>query len=99
MKKTILLVLVASLFHGNASAQRISPFQPGSYYPGLVNLLDLAAPPPGLLLLDYNYWMWSTGYFDNEGVKFTGGSIPLPPPSDPVHIDFEPGSTDVHNPA
>ena len=71
-------------------AQQISPYQPGAYYPGLANLRDFAAPPPGLILLDYNYWMSSIGYFDKDGEEFSGGTIDLPPPNDPINIDIDP---------
>jgi hypothetical protein len=72
------------------NAQQISPYQSGVYYPGLVSLRDLAAPPPGLILLDYNYWMSSNGYFDKDGEEFSGGTINLPPPNDPINIDINP---------
>ena len=56
-------------------AQRVSPYQAGSYYPGLANLRDFAAVPAGLFILDYNYWFQSNGYYDQNGNKFTEGTI------------------------
>jgi hypothetical protein len=55
---------------GLAKAQRVSPYQSGSYYPGLINLRDLTAPPAGIILLDYNYWFGSDGYNDKDGNEF-----------------------------
>lgn len=90
MKKVLLITLIVTLCSELTKAQRISPYQPGSYYPGLVNLRDLAAPPPGLILLDYNYWMRSKGYYDKNGDDFSGGTINMPSPHDPVQVDFNP---------
>ena len=56
-------------------AQRVSPYQAGSYYPGLASLRDFAAAPAGIFILDYNYWFQSNGYYDQIGNKFTGGTI------------------------
>ena len=67
MKKVLVVTAIVMLFIELTKAQQISPYQPGVYYPGLVNLRDLAASPPGLILTDYNYWMRSNGYFDKDG--------------------------------
>jgi hypothetical protein len=90
MKKLISLLILAFIAIGSIIAQRVSPYQSGSYYPGLVNLRDLAAPPAGLILLDYNYWYGSNAYYDKDGNKFTGGTIDLPPPGNPINVTIEP---------
>ena len=90
MKKLISISILVFIAFGSVLAQRISPYQSGSYYPGLVNLRDLAAAPAGLILLDYNYWFGSNGYYDKNGDEFTGGTINLPPPKDPVNVTLEP---------
>ena len=56
MKKLISLSILAFIAFGPIKAQRVSPYQSGSYYPGLINLRDLATAPTGIILLDYNYW-------------------------------------------
>jgi hypothetical protein len=90
MNRFITVAILALISSGLINAQRLSPYQSGSYYPGLVNLRDLAAAPAGLILLDYNYWFGSNGYYDNNGNEFTGGTINLPPPHDPVDVTIEP---------
>ena len=90
MNRLTAIAIFAFLSFGLINAQRISPYQSGSYYPGLVNLRDLAAAPAGIILLDYNYWYGSNGYYDKDGHEFTGGTIDLPPPYDPVHVAVGP---------
>ena len=90
MKELILVTLVVIFGSTLLHAQRVSPYQPGSYYPGLINLRDLATPPAGILVLDYNYWMSSNGYYDKNGEPFSGGVIELPPPADPIEVEIDP---------
>ena len=90
MKKLLIATLIVLFCIKLTYAQRISPYQSGSYYPGLVSLRDYAAAPAGLIFSDYNYWMSSSGYYDKDGEKFTGGTINLPSPFNPVNIDFNP---------
>lgn len=71
---TFLFVLLLSI---TTIAQRVSPYQAGSYYPGLANLRDFAAVPAGLFILDYNYSFNSHGYYDKNGNRFTGSSIDI----------------------
>jgi hypothetical protein len=84
MNKVLILTVIVLLGTKVTMAQRISPYQSGSYYPGLISLC-------GLIFLDYNYWMSSSGYYDKDGEKFTGGTINLPPPNNPINIDINPG--------
>ena len=63
----------------------------------MVSLHDYAAAPAGLIFLDYNYWLSSSGYFDKDGEQFTGGTINLPPPKIPIHIDIDPGMSGYMN--
>lgn len=75
MKDNILFLFFLLLLPSVIIAQRVSPYQAGSYYPGLASLRDFAAVPAGLFILDYNYWFSSQGYYDKEGNKITGGTI------------------------
>ncbi len=86
----IILVTFVFINFNQVIAQRVSPYQPGSYYPGLINLRDLAAPPAGIIILDYNYWLKTKGYYDANGDKFTGGTINLPDPLDSVDVSIDP---------
>ncbi len=97
MKKVLIITVIVLLCTRITFAQRISPYQSGSYYPGLVSLCDYAAAPAGLILLDYNYWMSSSGYYDKDGEKFTRGTINLPPPNNPINIDINPGMSGYMN--
>ena len=97
MKKLISLSILVFIASGPITAQRVSPYQSGSYYPGLINLRDLAAAPAGLILLDYNYWYGSNGYYDKDCHEFTGGTIDLPPPYDPVDVTIEPNISGYTN--
>ena len=45
MKKLVSPSILVFIAFGSIIAQRVSPYQSGSYYPGLVNLRDLAAAP------------------------------------------------------
>ena len=94
-----LIIIAATVFLGSNPliAQRVSPYQSGSYYPGLISLRDLAAPPAGILIVDYNYWMNSNGYYDKNGEKFTGGTIELPSLEDPVDVDIDPSMSGYIN--
>ena len=67
MKKLISLSILVFIAFGPIKAQRVSPYQSGSYYPGLINLRDLATAPAGIILLDYNYWYGSSDYYDKDG--------------------------------
>lgn len=75
MSKVVLFLLVLMAIPMAIIAQRVSPYQAGSYYPGLASLRDFAAVPAGIFLLDYNYWFQSNGYYDQNGNQFTGGTI------------------------
>ncbi len=63
------LLLLFLLFNGAVRSQRVSPYQVGSYVPGLINLRDLGSLPGGLYLLNYNYWIKRNGYYDKNGNK------------------------------
>jgi len=67
----IRITIVSLLFSFSiANAQQVSAYQAGSYQPGIMNVRDLvAAESQGLLLIDYNYWNSSNGYYDRNGDK------------------------------
>ena len=67
MKKTILLIFISIACYFSSTAQDVSAYQAGSYQPGLMNVRDLAPPPPGLVLIDYNFWNNSKSYIDKFG--------------------------------
>ncbi len=77
---TILFLIITSTLY----AQRVSPYQVGSYIPGLISLRDLGSVPGGLYLINYNYWINSNGYFDKNGNKIGSLDIDL--------NNFNPGS-------
>ena len=58
-----------------AISQRVSPYQPGSYYPGLESTRDLAAVEPGFYFINYSYWLKTQGYYDRNGERFRGGIL------------------------
>jgi hypothetical protein len=70
---TILFIIITSTSH----AQRVSPYQTGSYVPGLVNLRDLGSLSGGLYLINYNYWISSKAYYDKDGNKIENLEIDL----------------------
>ncbi len=53
------------------SAQVASPLQMGHYIPGIYGLRDVMYPPPGLLVLWYNYYGWSDTYIGRDGNEIT----------------------------
>jgi hypothetical protein len=56
---------------GPLRAQVASPLQTGHYVPGIANIRDYAAPPPGLFVIGYNWFTSSNSYVDRNGEKFT----------------------------
>jgi hypothetical protein len=64
-----LLLIVALLFipPEPVSAQVASPVQGGHFLPGVMNVRDMAFPPPGLFVLWYNVWVSSDKYIDRNG--------------------------------
>lgn len=76
MKVFVIFIFSLIILPIAAIAQRVSPYQAGSYYPGLANLRDFAAvPEAGLYIMDYNYWFQSNGYYDQNGNQYTGGTV------------------------
>ncbi len=59
-------------------AQRVAVYQSGSYYPGLVSVRDFATAPPGLYFTDYNYFIFTSDYYDRNGDKFSRGPVDIP---------------------
>ncbi|MGD9402099.1 MAG: transporter, partial [bacterium] len=43
------------------------PSQTGHYAPAVINVRDMAYPPPGLFILAYNLWLGSDTYVDRYG--------------------------------
>lgn len=74
----------------SSSAQRVYPFQSGSYVGGLVSTRDMAPVPPGFYFINYNFWHSSKGYIDRNGNRFNGGNVSLPGQNEPVFINFDP---------
>ncbi len=71
-KTNVKLVLVFFFFVAfglKADAQRVSPFQDGSYQLGLLNIRDLTYFAPDLYFYDYNYFNNSSSYYDQSGDK------------------------------
>ena len=58
-----LLVLGAEPVRGQVA----SPLQPAHYAPGVINVRDVATPPPGLFVIWYNWFIWSDTYVDRNG--------------------------------
>ncbi len=85
MKKTLLILFIITSF--NTKAQRVSPFQSGSYYPSILSLRDYAAPPPGLIFADYNLWFNSGSIYDKDGNKVELGNSFENSPLDEISVD------------
>ena len=77
VKKVLIITIIVFLCAELTNAQRVSPYQTGSYIPGLINLRDLGSLPGGLYLLNYNYWINGNGYYDKNGNKIGGLDIDL----------------------
>jgi hypothetical protein len=62
-----LLVTFLYVLPQPVSAQVVSPVQGGHFMPGVMNVRDMAYPPPGLFVLWYNVWFSSDTYVDRNG--------------------------------
>jgi len=69
-------------------AQVASPLQSGHYVPGVVNIRDFAAPPPGLFVLWYNWFVSSDTYVDRDGNELTNLSQ-IDPGLPDVDVDLQ----------
>ena len=72
----VLLALSSSAFAQAISPS--SPLQPGHYFPGIIGIRDAITPPPGLILIWYNWYFTSNSFIDAEGnkiEKFRQGNI------------------------
>ena len=67
MKKLLLILFVLLSTIGTLKSQVVSPLQAGHYFPGVINVRDMAAPPPGLFVLLYNAYLWTDTYIDGDG--------------------------------
>ena len=75
---------------GTASAQVASPLQSGHYAPGVMNIRDYAAPPPGLFVIWYNWAMSSDTYVDRNGNELNSLNLSQIDPALPdVDIDLD----------
>ncbi len=75
---------------GPVSAQVVSPLQQGHYAPGIMNVRDFAAPPPGLFVLWYNWFVWSDTYVDRNGNELSSLNLSQIDPGYPdVDIDLD----------
>jgi hypothetical protein len=72
MKKIFTLITILFFTSLTTTAQQVSAYQYGAYQPGLMNVRDLATvTSPGLILIDYNYWLSSDGFYDQNGDRLT----------------------------
>lgn len=73
MIKNCIFVVFGLLLHYsvvNAQESYVSAYQAGAYQPGIMNVRDLvAAESQGIIIIDYNYWNNSDGYYDRNGDK------------------------------
>ncbi|OIQ27691.1 MAG: hypothetical protein BM564_11455 [Bacteroidetes bacterium MedPE-SWsnd-G2] len=80
--KALFIVIIFSLLFisgGTRSfAQRVTPFQSGSYVPVLSSLRDFAPAPKGIYLLSYLYWVSPQSFYDRNGNKLSNVNIDLP---------------------
>jgi len=74
---------------GTASAQVASPLQSGHYAPGVMNIRDYAAPPPGLFVIWYNWAMSSDTYVDRNGNELNSLNLKIDPTLPDVDIDLD----------
>ena len=77
MKKKHIHISIALFFISVSISycQRLSPYQPGAYYPGVESTRDMAAVDPGFYFINYSYWLNTQGYYDRNGNQFDGGII------------------------
>ncbi len=72
----LLIALLVAVFAGltfrSVDAQVVSPLQGGHYSPTLMNIRDMAAPPPGLFVLWYNAMTSSDKFVDRNGNEYKG---------------------------
>jgi hypothetical protein len=73
-----------------AGAQVASPLQTGHYVPGVTNIRDYAAPPPGLFVLWYNWSVSSDTYVDRNGDEFSSVNLSQIDPALPdIQVDLD----------
>lgn len=68
MRKALLCLFVLGL-SSTLFAQRVSRSQNGEYPTCYVSIRDYSATPSGLLFIDYNFFIFSDAYFDENGDK------------------------------
>lgn len=80
----LLFILVAALFilTKPVYAQVASPLQTGHFGPVVMNIRDMAHPPPGLFVLWYNVYASSNKYIDRDGKEFSNIRL------DQIHPDL-----------
>jgi hypothetical protein len=76
-----------------ALAQQVSPYQTGHYYPGVMNIRDLASAPAGTYLGWGNMFGVTSEYYDRDGNLIT--QIPIGDPPTDVDISVQTGSANI----
>jgi hypothetical protein len=71
LQTVVLMLVLAALISSSAFAQAASPVQSGHYTPVMMNVRDLAHPPPGLFLVWYNTFTSSSSFIDKDGNEFS----------------------------
>ena len=75
---------------GSSNAQVASPLQPGHYAPGVINIRDLATPPPGLFVLWYNWFISSGEFIDRNGNELSSINLSEIDPDLPdIDVDLD----------
>lgn len=70
-----------------ATAQQVTPFQTGHYYPGTSNIRDMAPPDPGVYLLCYNFGAFSGTLYNENGDAVD--SLPVGDPPTTVDVSLQ----------
>ena len=89
-KAVTILVVLAVLAPPGVLAQSASPLQSGHYSPVMMNVRDLAHPPPGLFVVWYNAFTSSGRFVDRDGNAFSSINLGEIHPALPdISVDLE----------
>ena len=90
LQTVVIMLVLAVLVSSSAFAQAASPVQSGHYTPVMMNVRDLAHPPPGLFLVWYNTFTSSSSFIDKDGNEFSSINLSDINPALPdVSVDLE----------